>query len=167
LAALTDWLDGGRLDLLLDAIPTTAMRGTDNAALASVCTEARLAALTDWLDGGRLDLLLDAVKAKTDNLPDGVQKATNLDNFMFLMVDSTDDITPKTGLTVTGEVSIDGGAWQALTNSASEIGGAGNGKGWYKINLDGANDLNGDTIGLRFDGGATAHVRNIFFKTVT
>ena len=30
-----DWQDGGRLDNLLDAIPTTAMRGTDNAALAT------------------------------------------------------------------------------------------------------------------------------------
>ena len=77
--ALTDWIDGGRLDLLLDAIPTTAMRGTDNAALASVATEARLAeldaaniptdagrltaaraqVLDDWINGGRLDLLLD------------------------------------------------------------------------------------------------------------
>lgn len=28
---LTDWFDGNRLDLLLDAIPTTAMRGTENA----------------------------------------------------------------------------------------------------------------------------------------
>uniref|UniRef100_A0A6M3KIM5 Uncharacterized protein n=3 Tax=viral metagenome TaxID=1070528 RepID=A0A6M3KIM5_9ZZZZ len=45
MAVLTDWINGGRLDLLLDAIPTTAMRGTDNAALASVCTEARLAEL--------------------------------------------------------------------------------------------------------------------------
>jgi hypothetical protein len=27
----TDWADGGRLDLLLDAIPTTPMRGTDGA----------------------------------------------------------------------------------------------------------------------------------------
>ena len=27
----TDWTNGGRLDLLLDAIPTTAMRGTDGA----------------------------------------------------------------------------------------------------------------------------------------
>jgi len=61
MGALTDWIDGGRLDLLLDAIPTTAMRGTDSAALASVCTEARLQALTDWLNGGRLDLLLDAI----------------------------------------------------------------------------------------------------------
>ena len=31
MAVLTDWIDGGRLDLLLDAIPTTAMRGTDGA----------------------------------------------------------------------------------------------------------------------------------------
>ncbi len=66
------------------------MRGTDNAALASVCTEARLAELaaanlpadidailadtnelqTDWVNGGRLDLLIDAIKAKTDNLKD-------------------------------------------------------------------------------------------------
>jgi len=45
MAALTDWIDGGRLDTLLDAIPTTAMRGTDSAALASVATEARLAEL--------------------------------------------------------------------------------------------------------------------------
>lgn len=35
-AVLSDWINGGRLDNLLDAIPTTAMRGTDNAALASV-----------------------------------------------------------------------------------------------------------------------------------
>lgn len=33
---LADWVNGERLDLLLDAIPTTAMRGTDDAALASV-----------------------------------------------------------------------------------------------------------------------------------
>jgi len=30
-----DWANGGRLDLLLDAIPTTAMRGTDSAATAA------------------------------------------------------------------------------------------------------------------------------------
>ncbi len=35
IAVLSDWIDGGRLDELLDAIPTTAMRGTDNAASAA------------------------------------------------------------------------------------------------------------------------------------
>lgn len=57
-------------------IPTvttnTDMRGTDSAALASVCTETRLAALTDWLDGGRLDLLLDAIQTDLDNGTDGL-----------------------------------------------------------------------------------------------
>ena len=38
---LSDWVDGGRLDLLLDAIPTTAMRGTEHAALASAWTATR------------------------------------------------------------------------------------------------------------------------------
>lgn len=31
MAVLTDWINNGRLDILLDAIPTTAMRGTDGA----------------------------------------------------------------------------------------------------------------------------------------
>jgi len=42
----TDWANGGRLDLLLDAIPTTAMRGTDSAALASVLGALNTAAAT-------------------------------------------------------------------------------------------------------------------------
>ena len=37
-AVINDWTNGGRLDNLLDAIPTTAMRGTENAALASQIT---------------------------------------------------------------------------------------------------------------------------------
>jgi hypothetical protein len=77
LAVLTDWINGGRLDVLLDAIPTTAMRGTDNAALASLVTSARMGALTDWIDGGRLDALLDAIPTTamrgTDSGPTNTQ----------------------------------------------------------------------------------------------
>jgi len=36
-----DWINGGRLDLLLDAIPTTPMRGTDNAATAASLSTAQ------------------------------------------------------------------------------------------------------------------------------
>jgi hypothetical protein len=85
-AVLTDWIDGGRLDLLLDAIPTTAMRGTDNAAtavnLATVDTVVDgIKAVTDLLpDAGALsslataaalttvDTVVDAIKVVTDNL---------------------------------------------------------------------------------------------------
>jgi hypothetical protein len=202
----TDWANGGRLDLLIDAILADvtgingdAMRGTNSAALASVCTEARLAELaaanlptdidailadvtgingdamrgtdganttvpdaagvaptaaeikteveqagsslaqiltdtgelqTDWANGGRLDLLIDAIKAETDNLPSGLQKNVALSNFSFLMTDSTTN-EPKTGLTVTVQISKDGGAFINATNTpATEIG-----NGAYKIDL--------------------------------
>jgi len=48
-AVLTDWIDGGRLDLIIDAI-----LGDSNELQ------------TDWANGGRLDLLLDAIKVMTD-----------------------------------------------------------------------------------------------------
>ncbi len=54
MGALTDWINGGRLDLLLDAIPTTAMRGTDSAG-----TAANLATV---------DTVVDAIKVATDKL---------------------------------------------------------------------------------------------------
>jgi hypothetical protein len=63
LAVLTDWIDGERLDLLLDAIPTTPMRGTDSAALASVCTEARLAELAAANLPADVDTLLTRITA--------------------------------------------------------------------------------------------------------
>jgi hypothetical protein len=75
-AALTDWLDGGRLDLLLDAIKAVTDVLPDSGALTTIAadtarlTAARAGALTDLIDGGRLDLLIDAIKAVTDVLPD-------------------------------------------------------------------------------------------------
>lgn len=51
----TDWVNGGRLDNLLDAIPTTAMRGTDSATLAVTWTDAR-AAYLDNLSAGAVAL---------------------------------------------------------------------------------------------------------------
>lgn len=51
----SDWADGGRLDLLVDAI----LADTDSLDTTKITT-ARAAVLTDWIDGGRLDLILDA-----------------------------------------------------------------------------------------------------------
>lgn len=76
---LDDWINDGRLDLLLDAIPTTAMRGTDNAAteakqdiidtnidtLLTRLSAANAQTLADWIDGGRLDVILDIIAADT------------------------------------------------------------------------------------------------------
>lgn len=71
----TDWANGGRLDLLLDAtLADTAELQTDwtNGGRLDLLLDATLADTnelqTDWANGGRLDLLVDAVKAKTDSL---------------------------------------------------------------------------------------------------
>jgi hypothetical protein len=82
-----------------------------------------------------------AIKAETEQRP---TKNTALANFPFIMIDSSDHETPKTGLTVTAQRSLDGGAFGNCANAVSEIG-----NGWYKINLA-AGDMNGDTVALKF-----------------
>jgi hypothetical protein len=164
----------------------TDMRGTDNAATAASLATAQsdldtltgsdgatlatsqpnyapatAAALTTH--DGKLDTVdtnVDAIKAKTDNLPDGIKKNTALNGFPFYMVDSTDDISGKTGLTVTASRAIDGAAFASCTNSPTEISG-----GAYKINLS-ASDLNGDTIMLKFTAtGANDTILTIVTQT--
>ena len=56
------------------------------------------------------------------------QSATYTRN--FLMVDSTDHITGKTGLTVTVTLSKAGGSFGAAGDTVTEIS-----SGWYKIAL--------------------------------
>jgi hypothetical protein len=100
----TDWKNTGRLDNLLDAIPTTAMRGTDSAnttvpdaagvapTAAEIKTEVEQAGSSlaqiladtnelelDWKNGGRLDLILDIIAADTTtNIPGLILKYTQL-----------------------------------------------------------------------------------------
>lgn len=151
------------------AIPTTAMRGTDNAALASVATEARLAEL----DAANIPADIDTINTATAGLagaamrgtdsasthsaddvwtaagralsdPAGLKKTTAVPNFTFVMHSDSDGRTPQASETVTAQRSIDGAAFGACANSVTEIS-----NGVYKIDLDAA-DLNGDNIVLRF-----------------
>ena len=87
---------------------------------------------------------ITAIKAKTDNLPDGLTKNAALSNFEFIMVDSADHVSPKVGLAITAERSLDGAAFAACANAAAEVG-----SGVYKINLAAA-DMNGDVITFKF-----------------
>ena len=59
---------------------------------------------------------------------------------VFLMIDSSDDISGKTGLTPTMTVSKDGGAFSACSNSPSEIA-----NGLYKITLT-ATEMDADVV---------------------
>ncbi len=139
-AARAGYLDELAAANLPANIDTLLARITAAVALASVCTEARLAEL----DAANLPTITDGIKAKTDNQPAGVPKNVALSNFMFLMMDSADHITPKTGLTITEEISKDGGAFAACANAFAEVS-----DGMYKINFTQA-EMNADIIVLKF-----------------
>lgn len=120
-----------RVTLVDTTTTNTDMRGTDNAALAATALST-----AQWTNtrAGYLDNL-NVLKIK---------KNTALANFPFLMVLSSDHITPATGKTITATRSIDGAAFAACANAVVEVA-----NGIYKINLAAA-DLNGDTIVLKF-----------------
>lgn len=108
------------------------------------------AAGAEWCD------LAIAIKTTVTN-PESFKKNTAFNDFEFYMSDSTLH-TAKTGLTVTAQRSINGGAFAAMTNAPVEVG-----NGIYKINLSAA-DLNGDFITFRFTG-AGADDQLFSFKT--
>lgn len=90
-----------------------------------------------------------------------IVKNTALAAFPFLMIDSADHISPKTGLTVTATRSLDGAAFAACANAVSEVS-----NGVYKISLAAA-DLNADTVMLKFTAtGADARYILIVTQTV-
>ncbi len=81
---------------------------------------------------------------------------TAFSDLEFLMIDSADNISPKTGLTVTGTRSIDGGAFAAVTGTIAEVG-----NGIYQIDATQA-DVNGAIITFRF----AATGANVTFLTL-
>lgn len=124
-----DELAAANLPADVAAIPTT-MVGTNNAALASVCTSTRLARLTQDVTVG---------------IKKNVQRT-----IVFKMVDATDFATPETGVTVTEEISKDGGSFASCTNAASQIA-----NGWYKITLT-ATEMNASEIIFKGTGSGCA-----------
>jgi len=72
------------------------------------------------------------------------QKNVALADIPVYMVDSTDHATPETGLTLTVERSIDGGAFASGTGTAAEIG-----NGLYQYDASQA-DMNGNVIIFKF-----------------
>lgn len=103
------------------------------------------------------DGVMNRIYLKTDNLPHSIKKNTALNNWFLEMFDASTG-QPATGLTVTGEVVLDGGAYQALTNAVSEVA-----FGTYRVNLAAA-DVNGDTGMFRF---SASGAKDTFMSFVT
>lgn len=130
------------------AIATDAIGSAELAASAVTKIQTGLSTLDAaavrtavGLASANLDTQLAAIQADS---PNRVTKNVALAGFTFVMVDSTDHVTPKTGLTVSATRSLDGAAFAACANSVVEVS-----NGIYKIDLAAA-DTNGNTVMLRF-----------------
>ena len=88
------------------------------------------------------------------------RKNVALSDIPFYMVDSTDHVTPETGLSITEEVSKDGGAFAAAAGSTTEIG-----NGAYQFDATAA-DMNADIVLFKFSA-TGADARLVAFQTVS
>lgn len=77
--------------------------------------------------------------------PPAPRKNQPLGDIPFYMVDESDGVTPETGLTVTAEVSKDGGA--SFSAAAGTVSEAGNGAYWFDAT---AADMNADSLIFKF-----------------
>lgn len=114
---------------------------------------------------GYIDTEVAAIKAKTDNLPSDPASATAVaaintqltalgaaipqknqafPNIEFTMKLASDHWTAATGKTVTGQRSLDGGAWASVSGTIAEVG-----NGVYQFDASAA-DMNGTTVHFRF-----------------
>lgn len=89
-----------------------------------------------------------------------ITKNATFSDFAFLMVLSSDNVTPATGLTVTGQRSINAGAFVSVSGVIAEIS-----NGFYQFDALAA-DTNGDVITWKFSA-ATANDTSTTFKTVS
>lgn len=156
---------------LCDTVTTNSdMRGTDSAATSAALTTAQndLDIITG-ADGVNLlsatQASIDAIEIDTSTTIPGIiddlaiKKNTAFSNFEFLMVLSSDDVSPATGKTVTGQRSIDGGAFASVSGTIAEVS-----NGIYQFDALAA-DTNGDVITWRFSN-ADCNDTFITFKTV-
>ena len=88
-----------------------------------------------------------------------IVKNAALSNFEFLMVLASDGKTPGTGLTVTGQKSIDGAAFSSVSGTIAEVS-----NGYYQFDALAA-DTNGDLITWKFSA-ATAGDTGVTFLTI-
>lgn len=189
ISALNDFDPGSDTVANVTTVATTTtnsdMRGTDSAATAANLATVDSNVDAILVDTGTIipatlgspagaDMSTDIAAVKSDTaailvdtsttLPDliddlAIKKNTIFNNFEFLMVLATDGRTPALGLTITGQRSVDGGAFVSVAGSFAEVS-----NGIYQFDAAAA-DTNGDVITWRFLS-ATADDTFVTFKTV-
>lgn len=125
-------------DITIDVADASVTLGTNEPLRATVIEES----VYDLLYASGADLAA-SVGQTTARLLRPTKNATYSD-IPFKMIDSSDNVSGKTGLTITAKRSIDGGAFLNGTGTVSEIS-----DGNYQYDASAA-DMNGNKIILRF-----------------
>jgi len=162
-------LTAGAVDnvtLVATTTTNTDMRGTDGAntvvpdAAGVAPTATEITADMDANSTQLAAIVLDTGTTLPDLIDDlAIKRNAAFPNFEFLVVLTSDHVTPATGLTVTGQRSIDGGAFTAVAGAIAEVS-----NGIYQFDALAA-DTNGTVITWRFSS-ATADDVFVTFLTV-
>jgi hypothetical protein len=146
----TDWVNGGRLDNILDARMAEASISTTGGAVDTVTAVTNDVGIT----ATAVDNIWDEDIVAAHNTADTAgailnnilpEKNAAFSNIEFLWVAASDHVTPVTGATTTSVTrSIDGGAFGAGTGTLAEVG-----NGIYQYDASAA-DMNGTVITFRF-----------------
>lgn len=140
---------------IVDQVWDEAQSGhTTGGSFGEVATEVA-AVLVDTAEIGAAGAGLTAV---TRAIQPQINTAFN--NIEFLMVDDDDHVTPKTGLTVSGHKSLDGGAFAVVAGTIAEVA-----NGIYQFDASAA-DMNGAIVTFRFSA-TDADDTFITIKTTT
>jgi hypothetical protein len=113
----TDWADGGRLDLLLDAIPTTPMRGTDSAALAATALST---AVWTGVPTGFLAATFPTTLASTTNITGGTI-TTCTTNSDMRGTDGANTVVPDAAGTIPTGMALETTSQTILTDTGTTI----------------------------------------------
>jgi hypothetical protein len=126
------------------ATTTVSLEGMGQVIIGATCTSINLTirGMFTLTDSGTTSVITDAARVVSES---AIRKNRAFSDFEFLMVDSADGQTAKTGLTgFTVERSIDGAAFASAGGTVAEVG-----NGIYQY--DGvAADTNGDVVTWRF-----------------
>lgn len=126
--------------------------GTDTASIEGrgqiiegTCTGGTVAVRGLFTTSGITNLTLaDNARFDIDQVREAPQKNAAFSDLEFLMVDAANGKTPETGLTVTGERSLNGAAFVAVSGAIAEVG-----NGIYQFDALAA-DMNADVVTFRF-----------------
>lgn len=133
------------VDAIFDEDIVAAHGSSDSAGLLLRALGALIAARSN---NATLNALLGIGDSAGNDLPNELreapQKNVAFSDIEFLMVASSDHVSPLTSLSPVATRSIDGGAFAATTGSVAEVG-----NGIYQFDASMA-DMNGDVITFRF-----------------